>query len=100
MQVSLRIVGGLHKYIPGASERMEIRVKPGDTVREVLDHAGIRPELLSTILLDGGRTSLDQVVEDGQQMTIIALMGGGSQTEGCSGPERSIDWSSEKRLLL
>jgi hypothetical protein len=84
MQVSLRIVGGLHKYIPGASERMEIQVDPGDTVRQALDHAGIRPELLSTILLDGERTSLDQVLEDGQQMTVIALMGGGSQSVGCS----------------
>lgn len=71
------MVGGLHKYISGASEWMDVSFEQGDTVRQALGRVGVRPELLSTVLLDGERVSFDQTLKDGQQMTIIALMGGG-----------------------
>lgn len=77
MQVKIHLVGALHQCIPDAREFMTVEVQPGDTIRKALDKVKVPPELVKSALLDRERVPIDTEVHEGQEITIMALIGGG-----------------------
>ena len=56
---------------------MTVEVQPGDTVRQALKNAKVPAELVKSALLDRQRVSLDTEVHEGQEITVMSLIGGG-----------------------
>ena len=77
MQVTIHLVGALHEYIPDGKERMALTVNEGSTVRQALLQARVPAELVKTVLVDGERSNMEKQLADGQEITVMALIGGG-----------------------
>ena len=77
MHVLIHLGGALQQYVPEGKERMTVEVQPGDTVRQALKNAKVPAELVKSALLDRQRVSLDTEVHEGQEITVMSLIGGG-----------------------
>lgn len=71
----------LYAHLPAASKRGEaefqVEASPGLRVKDVLDEAGIPPEAVYFILIDGGAAQLDSLLSDGQLLALFPAVSGG-----------------------
>jgi sulfur carrier protein ThiS len=75
MTVYIRPKGMLKDYIGG---RDEAEVAPGQTVRAALLALGIPPEIVALVLInDVYETDKDIVLQDGDVVRLMAVIGGG-----------------------
>ncbi len=80
MPVTIRALGILKTYLGGETERM---VEAGRAVRETLAAAGIPPEIVALVMVTNGATqveeqqSKDYVLQEGDTIKVIAVVGGG-----------------------
>ncbi len=74
MTAILKTVGPLKLYV---NNQAEVNVSAGRTVRETLKGAGIPPELVALVLVNGECEDKDYVVRDGDAIKVIAVIGGG-----------------------
>jgi sulfur carrier protein ThiS len=70
----VRPVGTLRNYIGGQTE---IAVDAGRTVRETMTALGIPPEIVALVLVNDVQQAKDYVVQDGDVVKLIAVIGGG-----------------------
>ncbi len=66
--------GALKAYIGG---KTEIDVESGRTVRQVLQDLGMPPEVVALVLVNDEQQSKDYVVQDGDTVKVMAIIGGG-----------------------
>lgn len=77
MQYKLQIVGHLREIIPGADGDIAVtRPKPG-TIRQILAAAGINPDLVMAVLVDGERKNKDFIPPDGATLVCLSALAGG-----------------------
>ena len=70
----VRPVGTLKSYIGGQTE---VSVDTGRTVRETMTALGIPPEIFALVLVNDAQQPKDYVLQDGDVVKLIAVIGGG-----------------------
>ena len=74
MSAILRPFGMLKTYTDGQAE---VTVAAGLTIRETARAAGIPPELAALVLVNDEHQTKDYVVQDGDVVKLMAVIGGG-----------------------
>ena len=74
MSAHIRPIGTLKSYIGGQTE---VAVDAGRTVRETMTALGIPPEIVALALVNDAQQSKDYVLQDGDVVKLIAVIGGG-----------------------
>jgi len=70
----LRLIGSLKSYVGG---RESVAVETGQTVRQALAALGVRPEIIALVIVNGTQRPKDHVLEDGDRVELLAVIGGG-----------------------
>jgi sulfur carrier protein ThiS len=76
MSAKIRPIGTLKTYTAGQAE---VSVAPGRTVREVLLDQGIPSEVVAGVFLNDVLVGKDYVVQEGDILKLIAVIGGGAR---------------------
>jgi sulfur carrier protein ThiS len=79
MPAYFRLVGFLKTYTGGQAQVM---VEPGRSVRESLAVLGIPSPLVAGVLLNEVLISKDYLVQEGELIKLIAVIGGGASPRG------------------
>jgi len=74
MPAILRLIGHLKSLAKGQSE---LEVESGSTVRETLEKAGVRPELVALVLVNDEQRDKDYILQEGDVVKVMAVIGGG-----------------------
>ena len=74
MPALIRPLGMLKDYIGG---QPEAAVEPGRSIRETLLALGMPPELAALVLVNDEQQSKDYVLQDGDVLKLMAVIGGG-----------------------
>ncbi|MFN3307716.1 MAG: MoaD/ThiS family protein [Anaerolineales bacterium] len=74
MSPTIRPFGILRDYLQG--ER-EAQVAAGQTVRQALVSLGIPPEVVALVIVNEQPQEKDYLLEEGDQVKILAVVGGG-----------------------
>ena len=74
MPAILRPSGALRDLVGGQTE---IEVESGQTVRATLAVVGIKPEVVALVVVNEEQRSKDYVIQDGDIIRVIAVIGGG-----------------------
>lgn len=74
--IQVVLVGILRQYV-GGQERISLEGWAGRSVRQLLASLGIPSELVGAVLIGGQLTGKDELLQDGQEVKLIALIGGG-----------------------
>lgn len=74
MTATLRVLGPLTAYVGG---KKELEIEAGNTVRETLDALGILPEAVAMVSVNEELQAKDYVIQDGDVIRIMAVIGGG-----------------------
>jgi sulfur carrier protein ThiS len=64
----------LKSYI---NNQTEVEIPSGVSVREALKGAGILPELVALVLVNDEHQDKDYVLQDGEILKVMAVIGGG-----------------------
>ena len=73
-KATIKPVGMLKSYTGG---QPEVVVDAGRTVRETMTALGIPPEIVALVLVNDVQQAKDYVVQDGDVVKLIAVIGGG-----------------------
>jgi len=84
MKIEVALYATLSTYLPpGAQNRRAIiEVKDGATVREVMNHLGIPPDLPNILLVNGRQAPDGTVLKDGETLSVFPPLAGGSAAVG------------------
>ena len=74
MSATLRPVGVLKMYI---DNKAEVSVEAGQILRATLVRLGMPPEIVALVLVNDAQQSKDYVLQDGDMVKLIAVIGGG-----------------------
>jgi sulfur carrier protein ThiS len=74
MTAIIRPTSALRMYLDG---KEEAEVEAGRTVRETLISLNIKPELIALIVVDGEQKTKDYIIQDGDLVKVLAVIGGG-----------------------
>ena len=74
MTAIIRPYGMLKSYIGG---ELEISVETGRTIRQVLLDLGMPSEVVALVLVNDEQQSKDYVLQDGDTVKLMAIVGGG-----------------------
>ena len=74
MPAEIKAVGIIKSYIGNKSS---VVVNPGNTIRETLKALNIPSEIVALVLVNDAQQSKDYVVQEGDTIKLLALMGGG-----------------------
>ena len=80
MRVSLRCFGLLKDHLPAEAVAglLEISVRDEALVKDAVEAAGLPPDKVFAILVDGAPGKLDQPLFDGSEVTLMPQFTGGS----------------------
>jgi sulfur carrier protein ThiS len=74
MPAYLRPTSALRVHIGGKDE---VEVEPGRSVRATLASLGIKPELIALVVVAGEQKTKDYVIQEGDIVKVLAVIGGG-----------------------
>ena len=74
MSATIRPLGMLKDYL---GQRTEATVDTGVSVRQSLVVIGINPDLVAGVFVNGEQQSKDYVLQDGDIVKLLAVIGGG-----------------------
>jgi sulfur carrier protein ThiS len=74
MPTTLRLSASLKNLLGGKDE---YTIEPGRTVRETLPLMGIKPELVAMVSVNGEMKTKDYVIQEGDTIRLLAVIGGG-----------------------
>jgi len=74
MAATIHPVGQLKSYFANQST---ITAEKGQTIREILIAAQILPELVAGVVVNGDLQSKDYILQDADDVKLIAVMSGG-----------------------
>jgi molybdopterin converting factor small subunit len=79
LKVEVRVFSGLEKYIPGArfGKPIPVEIADGYTARMLLEKLNIPEKDVFTILINGLHKNLDDVLCDGDRVSLFPPVGGG-----------------------
>lgn len=74
----IRIVAiGILRQYAGGQENVPIQGWAGRPVHEMLDHLGIPSALVGAVLVNGSLVQKDHLLQEGDEVRLVPLMGGG-----------------------
>ncbi len=74
MSAEIKAVGIIKSYI---GDKSSVAVNAGNTVRETIKALNIPSEIVALVLVNDAQQSKDYVVQEGDTIKLLALMGGG-----------------------
>ncbi len=74
MPVTVRPLGMLKDYIGG---QKECQVAAGRSIRQTLTDLGMPPELVALVLVNDEQQPKDYILQDGDNLKLMAVIGGG-----------------------
>jgi sulfur carrier protein ThiS len=74
LTVKIRPYGMLKEYIGGA---LEVNVPAGSSVRQTIAELGMPPEVVALVTVDDLPQDKDYVLQDGEVVKLLAVIGGG-----------------------
>lgn len=74
MTATIRPLGMLKSFI---GELKETSVEAGSSVRETVARIGINPDLVAGVFVNGDQQSKDYIIQDGDVIKLMAVIGGG-----------------------
>jgi sulfur carrier protein ThiS len=74
MPALLRPIGLLKKYV---SDQTNLEIPVGVSVRSALEQVGIPGQLVALVLVNGQSQTKDYLIQDGDDIQILAIVGGG-----------------------
>ena len=74
MSAQIKLVGILKSYVGG---KPEVRVASGETIRESIKMLGIPSDLVALVMVNHTQQTKDYVVQEGDVVTLLAVVGGG-----------------------
>jgi len=74
MSAQIKLVGILKSYVGGKSEVM---VASGKTIRESITALGIPSDIVALVTVNNTQQSKDYVAQEGDVITLLAVVGGG-----------------------
>ncbi len=74
MSSRLRPLGNLKTLF---QDQSELLIEPGRTVREILVELNVKPELIAGVIVNGALQTKDYQVQDGDEIKIMSVIGGG-----------------------
>ncbi|HHU85437.1 MAG: MoaD/ThiS family protein [Pelotomaculaceae bacterium] len=79
MKIEVRVFSGLENYIPGArfGKPMPIEIADRFTARMLLEKLNIPEKEVFTILVNGSHKGLDDVLCNGDRVSLFPPVGGG-----------------------
>ena len=79
MTATLRPMGALRTLTPndGPGERTTITVQHGQSLESACREAGVRWDLVALFVVNGRQESGSYVLQDGEDIKLVALVGGG-----------------------
>lgn len=83
MGAVIKPIGMLKSYI---DNQPETRCAAGISVRQALQALGIPPDLVALVMVNDTVQDKDYLVQDGDLIQIMAIIGGGSLGADASGP--------------
>lgn len=79
MQLEVRVFSGLEKLIPGAhfGQPIKVDITKYFTCRMLLENLNIPEKEVFIILVNGVNKTLDDVLDDGDRVSLFPAVGGG-----------------------
>jgi len=77
MRVVVNVTGHSYQFFPGKKSRIEVDLPAPASVREILAHLGVKPELIMLVSSGGEVRTKDYVPEDGEEVTLVSPPSGG-----------------------
>ena len=79
MKVSVTCFGAVRDYLPEGTvgNRVEVELAEAAKVGDLVDHLGAPHRLIFSLLVDGTRTGLGAVLQDGAEVTLMPPFSGG-----------------------
>jgi sulfur carrier protein ThiS len=74
MTAIIRPLGMLKSYI---GDLKEVTVESGFSVRNTVTQLGINPDLVAGVFINGEQQTKDYIVQDGDDIKLLAVIGGG-----------------------
>jgi sulfur carrier protein ThiS len=74
MTATIRPYGILKAYIGG---QFDITIDAGVSIRQAMVNFGMPPEVVALVLVNDEQESKDYVIQDGDYVKLIAVIGGG-----------------------
>jgi len=74
MSAKIRPLGMLKSYL---GDQKEVIVEAGYTIRETLISLGMNPDLVAGIFVNQDQQSKDYILQDGDIVNLLAVIGGG-----------------------
>lgn len=80
MKVEVRLFATLARYLPEPSKSSSatVQIPEGSTVRQLVRVLGIPDQMPAVILVNGRDATPDQVLKDGDTLTLFPPLAGGS----------------------
>jgi molybdopterin converting factor small subunit len=75
-QVKINLYATLRAYVGGAAA-IDVDIEPGQTIRQVLDQAGVPSDKTRIIFVNNRAAGLDQALQGGEQVGVFPAIGGG-----------------------
>jgi molybdopterin converting factor small subunit len=75
-QIKVNLYATLRAYV-GGSPSVEVRIEPGETIRQVLDRLGVPPDQTRILFVNNRAAKLSQPLEDGDRLGVFPAIGGG-----------------------
>ncbi len=77
MAFTLHILGHIHEVLPPGAQNQVVEAPSGATVRQILTRAGVNPDLVMTVLVNGERQTKEYVPPAGATITCLSALAGG-----------------------
>ncbi|MDQ3660674.1 MAG: MoaD/ThiS family protein [Actinomycetota bacterium] len=79
MRVGVVCFGAMRAYLPSGStgNRAEVEVQEKASVADVVESLGAPRALVFAVLVDGTQASIDQVLQEGAEVTLMPPFAGG-----------------------
>ncbi len=74
MQIEVRLFASLRKY---ADDKSRIEMEDGTDVSAFMERIGVPPDEVAIILVNGRHAVQDQVLQDGQAVSLFPPIAGG-----------------------
>jgi sulfur carrier protein ThiS len=80
MQITIRLLASYRHYLPEGLDPQvgySLTVEPGVTIGQVLDELPIPADGLCTFLVNGRHAVRDQILQEGDALSVFPAVGGG-----------------------
>jgi sulfur carrier protein ThiS len=75
--IHIGVHGHCHEFFSRAPGDRELRIKPGQSLQQIMTIAGIKPQLIMGVLVNGKPQNKDYHPSDGDRIVLLSPPSGG-----------------------